>query len=72
MSLVRPILEYSSIVWDPYSKQTVNELEMVQRRAARFVVGNYSYHASPTAMIKELGWQSLVERRAKAVMMYKI
>ena len=47
---------------------------MVQRRAARFVVGNYSYYASPKAMIKELGWQSLAERRAKSksVLMYKI
>lgn len=73
-SLVRPILEYSSTVWDPHSKQNVDKIEMVQRRAARFVFGNYSYHASPTAMIKELGWQSLAERRAKAkaVMMYKV
>ena len=69
MSLVRSILEYSSTVWDPYSKQNVNKKEMVQRIAARFVVGNYSYYASPTAMIKELGWQSLTERRAKAAMM---
>ena len=73
-SLVRPILEYSSTVWDPYTKQNIDKIEMLQRRAARFVVGNYSYHASPTAMMKELGWQALAERRAKAkaVMMYKI
>ena len=73
-SLVWPILEYSSTVWDPYSKQNIDKIEMVQRRAARFVVGNYSYYASPTAMLQKLGWQSLAERRAKAkaVMMYKI
>ena len=73
-SLVRPILEYSSTVWDPYTKQNIDKIEILQRRAARFVVGNYSYHASPTAMMKELGWQALAERRAKAkaVMMYKI
>ena len=57
MSLVRTNLEYSSTVWDPYSKQNVDKIEMVQRRAARFVVENYSYYASPTAMNKELGWQ---------------
>ena len=36
-SLVRPILEYSSSVWDPHTQRNVNKLEMVQRRAARFV-----------------------------------
>ena len=58
--------------------QNVNKIEMVQQnvnkieRAARIVVGNYSYYGSPTSMIKELGWQSLAERRAKAMLMYKI
>ena len=36
-TLVRPMLEYSSAAWDPYRKYQVNCLEMVQRRAARFV-----------------------------------
>ena len=30
-SLVRPILEYSSCVWDPHTQRNVNKLEMVQR-----------------------------------------
>ena len=44
------------------------------RRAARFVIGEYSSYAIPTAMIKELGWKSIAEQRAKAnaVTMYKI
>ena len=33
--LVRPILEYGSIVWDPQSILLQNELEKVQKRAAR-------------------------------------
>lgn len=36
-TLVRPILEYAATVWDPYHKEELNSLEMVQRRAARFV-----------------------------------
>ena len=29
-SLVRPILEYSSTVWDPHSKKNIDEIELVQ------------------------------------------
>ena len=39
--LVRPILEYGSSVWDPQSILLQDELEKVQKRAARFVTGNY-------------------------------
>ena len=42
--------------------------------AARLVTGSYSYHASPTEMIKEIGWQSLAGGRVNTntVMMYKM
>ena len=39
--LVCPILEYGSSVWDPQSILLQDELEKVQKRAARFVTGNY-------------------------------
>ena len=35
-TLVRPLHEYSSSVWDPHTKTLVNKIEMIQRRAARF------------------------------------
>ena len=72
-SFVRSVLEYSSTLWDPFSKQNSDKIEMVQRRAAKFF-GNDDYGASPTAMITELGWQSLAERRSKtkSMMMFKI
>ena len=73
-TLVRPILEYSCTVWDPHTSKNVNNLEMVQRRSARFVYSNYRRTASPSDMIKTLGWESLAERRKKSkiIMMYKI
>ena len=40
-TLVRPLLEYSSSVWDPHTKTLVNKIEMVQRRAARFCYNDY-------------------------------
>ena len=39
--LVRPVLEYGSSVWDPSSILLQEELEKVQKRASRFVTGNY-------------------------------
>ncbi|VDI38687.1 Hypothetical predicted protein [Mytilus galloprovincialis] len=40
-TLVRPILEYASPVWDPHQITTIRDIEQVQRRAAPFV---YSYY----------------------------
>ena len=39
---LRPVLEYCSLVWDPHHKKYIRLVEMVQRRAARFVLGRYS------------------------------
>ena len=41
-TMVRPILEYGSSVWDPYTQDLQDELEKVQNRAARFVTRNYT------------------------------
>ena len=35
-TLVRPILEYASAVWDPHAESDIYKLEMVQRRYARY------------------------------------
>jgi hypothetical protein len=50
------------------------KLEMVQRRAARYVQNNYHNTSSVTSMIDTLGWSTLTERRLKTklIMMYKI
>ena len=72
--LVRPILEYSSCVWDPHTQRNVNKLEMVQRRAARFVKGDYERTSSVTSMLTDLHWNTLQERRmqVKSAMLYRI
>ena len=38
LTYVRPILEYASIIWAPYTKSHIATLEKIQRRAARFVI----------------------------------
>ena len=60
-SMVRPILEYGSTVWDPHFNGLNDELENVQKRSARFVTRNYSYETgSMTGILEELKWESLL------------
>jgi hypothetical protein len=40
-TMVRPILEYAATVWDPYTQSSIQTLENVQRRAARYVCNDY-------------------------------
>ena len=73
-SLVRPQLEYSSTVWDPYQQGHIDMIEKVQRRAARYVMGKYRNRSSVGDMLQQLEWKSLRTRRTEArlCMMYKI
>ena len=41
-TVVRPVLEYSSTVWDPHQTSDIHNLEQVQSRAAHFVYRNYT------------------------------
>ncbi len=64
--LIRPATEYCATIWDPHHQKYIDQLEAVQRRAARFVYNDYSYQSSVTDMIKKLEWESLKLRRRKA------
>lgn len=74
MSLVRPHVEFCSSVWDPHTQQLQHKLEMVQRRAARFVTGRYHNKSSVSNMINDLNWKSLQSRRrdARLLMFFKM
>ena len=48
---IRPPVEYASAVWDPYTRNQINQLEQVQRRAARFVNNNF-YNREPGAVTR--------------------
>jgi Reverse transcriptase (RNA-dependent DNA polymerase)/Endonuclease-reverse transcriptase len=65
-TIVRPLLEYASSVWDPYQSGHINSVEMVQRKAARFCLNRYQQIDSVTSMIGELNWESLAMRRRAA------
>ena len=72
-TLVGPKLEYCSTVWAQHHQQTINSLEMVQRRAARFVEDKHG-REGVTAMLQNLCWEELLQRRIRAqvLILYKI
>lgn len=73
-TLVRPTLEYASTAWDPHTQANIKQLETVQRRAARFITGDYRTTSSTSQMISKLGLETLQLRRqhAKLTMMFRI
>ena len=62
-TLVRPCLEYATAAWDPHLKTHIDGIEMVQRRAARFVKSDYRRTTSVSAILRDLKWPTLESRR---------
>ena len=74
-ALVRPLLEYASSVWDPHTTSDIHKIEMVQHRAARFVIGNYSKTSGTvTNILQQLNWPHFEQRRkeSRLINLYKI
>ena len=62
--LVRPRIEYAGAVWDPHNKNHKQEIEKVQKFAARFVTGNYKMETGNINLnLDTLEWPTLEERR---------
>lgn len=61
-AFVRPILEYASSVWSPYTKVGINKLESIQKQAARFIYNNFNRNTSPTQLLARAQLQSLDKR----------
>ena len=67
-------MEYAATILAPSTDTNGDKIEMVQRRAARFVTNDYGLKGSVTEMIADLGWDTLQKRRdlARLSMMYRI
>jgi len=76
ISLVRSQLEYGASVWDPYLKTDIDRLEKIQRKAARFITGDYRtrVHGCVTHMLHSLKLPPLEDRRRdqRLVLLYKV
>lgn len=62
-TLVRPKLEYASSIWDPYQDYLIKNLEGVQNRATRFILSDYSFQTSVSALKNQVDLNDLVTRR---------
>ena len=56
-ALVRPTMEHACTTWDPYQQNNRHSLEMVQRRAGRYVRNRYN-----TSSVTEM-WTSLEDKQ---------
>jgi len=67
------MVEYASTVWDPHTRRNINKLEEVQRHSARYVTSNHDYISSISAMVRDLDWPTLQQRRhhSRLTMLYK-
>ena len=64
LALVRPHLEYASSAWDPHLQKHIQQIEMVQRRVARFIKSNYSRDpGTVTTLLEQLEIPPLSTRR---------
>ena len=73
-SVARPTLEYAAIVWDPHQQYLIDEIERVQRRAARWVKADYRMTSSVSMMLEDMNWPTLQKRRyeSRLTMFYKL
>ena len=67
--IVLPSVEYCCSIWDPYQQTSIHKLEMLQHRAARFVLNRpwrRNCRDSVTDMLTTLNWQTLEKRREQS------
>ena len=77
LHFVLPILDYCCPIWDPYHQTSIHKLEMIQHRAARFVLNKpwrRTNHDSISDILEALKWPPLKERRqhARLVLLFKL
>jgi len=72
VSLIRPHLEYCSILWDPSSSVSISSLEKVQHFALKLC--SKSWSSSYSSLLLQFNCSSLSSRRktAKLIFLYKI
>ena len=64
LKFIRPVIEYSDVVWDNCTLYEANELEKIQLEAARIVTGATKL-VSIDSHYTETGWETLASRRNK-------
>ena len=53
-TLVRPLMQYATVIWDPFTEANIRKLGMIQRRSARMVCSDYWRTSSVSSMLQQL------------------
>ena len=67
-SLIRPIIEYNSIIWNPYKIKDINQIEQIQRSFTYRISGMASFNYWDR--LTKLNISSLQRRREKSIIIY--
>ena len=69
-TLVRPKLEYAAPIWSPYCKTQIQQVEKVQRTAARWTCRRWRNTSSVGEMLDELQWPTLEAGRDQSSLLF--
>ena len=69
-TLVRPKLEYAAPIWSLYCKTQIQQVEKVQRTAARWTCRRWRNTSSVGEMLDELQWPTLEARRDQSSLLF--
>ena len=69
-TLIRPKLEYATPIWHPHVKTQIDQVEKVQRTAARWTCRRWRNQSHVGDMLNELEWPSLEERREQSSLIF--
>ena len=69
-TLIRPQLEYAAPIWSPNSKLQINQVEKIQRTAARWTCRRWQNTISVSEMLDELEWPSLEACRDRSSLLF--
>uniref|UniRef100_A0A224Z305 L3 n=1 Tax=Rhipicephalus zambeziensis TaxID=60191 RepID=A0A224Z305_9ACAR len=62
-TLVCPILEYGSVIWNPHKIADIRKIESVHKKAIRFICCHYGRYFPPSSLLHSLQLTSLSSRR---------
>lgn len=63
-TIIRPMLEYACIVWDPHTKLSIDMLETVQKKnTLQFVYNHYGFMSSVSDLYPRSGLSDLATQR---------
>ena len=58
---ILPLIDYGSVTWGTTSKNKIEMLSKLQKRAARIIL-NANYDTASSYMFEKLGWSTITKR----------